>query len=269
MSENPLGGRRILITRPREQADEFREILEGLGAETLVAPTIRIAPPEDWGPLDAAIGALGAYDWVIFTSVNGVRFFGERLRELGADAGALAPDVRILAIGPATGQAVEDVLGRGADGVPEQYVAEGILEMMDGEKMGGKRILIPRAAVAREILPDTLRRRGAEVDVPPAYRTLPAEEADAEKTRTEIGAGRVDMVTFTSSSTARNFAEIFRGESIREAMGRVAVASIGPIASETAREVGLEPDVEAEVSTIPGLAHAIVDFYGRGSGTGA
>ena len=243
MPDRSLGGRRILITRPREQAEEFREILEGLGAETLVAPTIRIAPPGDWGPLDAAIGALGAYDWVIFTSVNGVRFFAERLRELGRGAGALAPDVRILAIGPATGQAVEDVLGRGADGVPEQYVAEGILEMMNGEKLGGKRILIPRAEVAREILPDTLRERGAEVDVPPAYRTLPAEAADAERARTEIGAGRVDMVTFTSSSTARNFADIFGGRSIREAMGRVAVASIGPIASETAREVGLETDV--------------------------
>ncbi len=264
MPDRPLGGRRILITRPREQADEFREILEGLGAETLVAPTIRIAPPGDWGPLDAAIGTLGAYDWVIFTSVNGVRFFGDRLRALGRGAEALAPDARILAIGPATGQAVEDILGRKADGVPDRYVAEGILEMMNGEKMGGKRVLIPRAEVAREILPDTLRRRGAEVDVPPAYRTLPAEEADAERTRTEIGAGRVDMVTFTSSSTARNFAEMLGGEFLREAMGRVAVASIGPIASETAREVGLEPDVEAEVSTIPGLARAIVCFYGSG-----
>jgi uroporphyrinogen III methyltransferase/synthase len=267
MPNKPLAGRRILITRPREQAGEFGEILEDLGAHVLIAPTIRIAAPEDWGPLDAAIGALGDYDWVIFTSVNGVRFFSDRLGELGRSADALAPDARILAIGTATGQAVEEILGRVADGVPERYVAEGILEMMNGEKLGGKRILIPRAEVAREILPDTLRERGAEVDVPPAYRTLPAGEADAEIARTEIAAGRVDMVTFTSSSTARNFAGIFEQKSPGEAMGRVAVASIGPIASETAREVGLAPDVEAEVSTIPGLARAIVDFYGRGPST--
>jgi uroporphyrinogen III methyltransferase/synthase len=124
-----------------------------------------------------------------------------------------------------------------------------------------QRILIPRALEAREILPVTLEQRGAEVDVVPAYRTLPAEEADVERIRAELSGGRIEMVTFTSSSTVRNFVEMLGEDFIGESMRGMAVASIGPITSRTAREMGLEPRVEAEVSTIPGLARAIVDYY--------
>ena len=257
----PLHGRRILITRPREQADRFARVLDELGVDSIVAPTIRVMPPDDWGPLDAAISELDSYDWVIFTSANGVRFFAERLLSSGLDSRSFAKGVKILAIGPATAHALEDVLRLKADGVPETYVAEGILEMMSNEALSGKRVLIPRALEAREILPDTLSERGAVVNVPPAYQTLLADVSDVERIREAIASGRIEMVTFTSSSTVRNFAEMLGEDFIEASMGRVLIASIGPVTSETAREVGLEPHVEAEVSTIPGLARAIVDFY--------
>ena len=257
----PLHGRRILITRPREQADRFAGVLKELGVETLIAPTIRITPPDDGGPLDAAIGELDAYDWVIFTSVNGVRFFADRLLGLERDARSFAKGARILAIGPATARALEVILHFKADGVPDRYVAEGILGMLADEDLKGKRILIPRALKAREILPEKLKEMGAEVNVVPAYRTLMAEEADVERVRAEFSEGRVEMVTFTSSSTVRNFVEMLGEDFIGQEMKGVAVASIGPVTSATARELGLEPHVEAEVSTIPGLARAIVDFY--------
>ncbi len=262
----PLHGRRILITRPREQADRFARVLRELGVETLIAPTIRITEPEDWSPLDAAIEELASYAWVIFTSANGVRFFADRLLASGRDARAFGKGARILAIGPATARALEDTLRIRADGVPERYVAEGILEMIPGEDLAGRdlagqRILIPRALEAREILPETLGERGAEVNVVPAYRTLPAEEADVERIRAEFGRGRIEMVTFTSSSTVRNFVEMLGEDFIGESMRGVAVASIGPVTSQTAREMGLELHLEAEVSTIPGLARAIVDYY--------
>ncbi len=257
----PLHGCRILITRPREQADEFARLLEEVGAEPLIAPTIRITPPDNWEPLDTAIERLGTYDWVIFTSVNGVRFFSERLSASGRDARAFGPKLRVLAIGPATSRVLEDILRIRADTVPEKYVAEGILEMFSGEELSGKRILIPRAAVAREILPEELARRGAEVDLVPAYQTLPANPADVEQLRSGLREGRVEMVTFTSSSTVRNFVELLGEDFLKEVMERVVIASIGPITSETAREMGLNPHVMAEISTTRGLARAIVDFY--------
>ncbi len=257
----PLHGRRILITRPREQADEFARLLEEVGAEPLIVPTIRIMPPDDWMPLDTAIRRLETYDWVVFTSANGVRFFSERLSASGRDARAFASESRILAIGPATARALADILRIRADAIPEKYVAEGILEMLSGEELSGKRFLIPRAIVAREILPAKLAERGAEVDLVPAYQTLPADAADVERLRSDIREGRVEMVTFTSSSTVRSFAELPGEDFLRETMDRVAVASIGPITSETAREMGLPPHVEAEISTARGLARAIVDFY--------
>lgn len=257
----PLHGRRILITRPREQADSFAQLLEEVGAEPLIVPAIRIMPPDDWGPLDVAIERLGTYDWVIFTSVNGVRFFSERLAASGKDARAFGPDSRVLAIGPATARVLEDILRIRPDAVPEKYVAEGILEMLSGEKLAGQRILIPRAVVAREILPEKLKEQGAEVDLVPAYRTLPAEFADVERVRSDLREGRVDMVTFTSSSTVRNFVEMIGEDYLKRDMEQIAIASIGPITSETVREMGLSPHVEAEISTTRGLARAIVDYY--------
>lgn len=257
----PLHGRRILISRPRAQADKFSRLLKELGAETLIAPTIHIAPLDEWGALDAAILELDAYAWVIFTSVNGVRFFADRLLELEHDARSFGKGANILAIGPATARALEDNLHLKVDGVPDRYVAEGILDMLAIENLKGKRILVPRALEARAVLPEKLRKMGAEVDVVPAYRTLMAEDTDVEWIRSEISEDQVEMVTFTSSSMVQNFVEMLGEEFVGKRMKRVAVASIGPITSAKARELGLEPQVEAEVSTIPGLARAIVDFY--------
>ncbi len=260
----PLRGLRILITRPREQAGEFAALLEALGAEPVLAPVIRIAPPEDWGPLDAAIGRLKVYDWVIFTSANGVRFFAERLAGSGGGDRAFGRGCRIVAIGPGTARALEEALGVRADAMPERYVAEGVLEALAGEEVAGRRVLIPRAAEAREILPETLRERGASVEVVTAYRTLQTELAEAGSLREDLAEGRIDMVTFTSSSTVRGFVEAVGAEALRELMAPVAVASIGPVASGTARRFGLEPQVEAEVSTVEGLVQAIADFYRPG-----
>jgi uroporphyrinogen III methyltransferase/synthase len=260
----PLEGRRVVITRPAGQAGSFASLLEGLGAEPVVAPLVEIGPPVDWAPLDAAIARLGGYHWVIFTSANGVRFFAERVAAAGEAARAAVPSARIMAIGPATAQAVEELLGRRADAVPGKFVAEGILALLDGEDVRGKRVLIPRAAEAREVLPDTLREHGAQVDVVHAYRTLPAPKEAAEALRRDLAAGRIDMVAFTSSSTVRSFAQAMGSAFLREHRGRFAVASIGPVTSGTARELGLEPEVEAGASTTPGLAEAIAAFYAGG-----
>ncbi|MEE9276353.1 MAG: uroporphyrinogen-III synthase [bacterium] len=257
----PLHGRRILVTRPREQAGELADRLEEAGAEVLIVPTIRIAPPEDAGPLDEAIGRLGDYDWAMFTSANGVRFFADRLRARGLDARAFAAGCRILAVGPGTARALEERLRLRADLVPERYVAEGAIEALEGEDLAGKRVLIPRAAEARETLPLALRERGAEVDAVPAYRSLPGEAEGAARLRRGLAEGEIDMVTFTSGSTVRNFVEMVGAERLPEAMGRAAVASIGPVTSEAVREAGLPLHVEAHESTVRALAREIADFY--------
>ena len=220
----PLAGKRIVITRPAGQAGSFASLLEELGAEAVVAPLVEIGPPADWAPLDAALGRLGGYHWIIFTSANGARSFAERLAAAGEAARAAVPSARVMAIGPATAQAVEEFLRRRADAVPGKFVAEGILEMLDGENMRRKRVLIPRAAEAREILPDTLRERGAEVEVVHAYRTLPAPQEASDALRREIAAGRIDMVAFTSSSTVRSFARALGRAFLKEHRGRFRVA---------------------------------------------
>lgn len=265
VGKKPLKGRRIVITRPAGQTGSFASLLEELGAEAVVAPQVEIGPPGDWAPLDAAIGHLSGYHWIIFTSANGVGYFAERLAAAGK---AVPAGPRIMAIGPATAQAVEETLGRRADAVPEKFVAEGILALLDGERMEGKRVLIPRAAEAREILPDTLRERGAEVEVIHAYQTLPAPRESSEALRRELAAGRIDMVAFTSSSTVRSFAQALGGAFLKEHRSRFKVASIGPVTTGTAREMGLEPEVEAESSTTPGLAEAIAAFYTQGGQAG-
>ncbi|MEK6712042.1 MAG: uroporphyrinogen-III synthase [Nitrospinota bacterium] len=268
VGKRPLEGRRIVITRPAGQAGAFASLLEELGAEAVAAPLVEIAPPGDWAPLDAAIGRLESYHWLIFTSANGVKFFAGRLAALGVAARAVPAACRIMAIGPATAKAVEEALGRPADAVPGKFVAEGILELLDGESMRGKRVLIPRAAEAREILPDTLRERGAEVEVVHAYRTVPAPGDASEALRRALAAGRVDMVAFTSSSTVRSFARALGSAFLKEHRGRFRVASIGPVTTGTARELGLDPEVEAGASTTAGLAEAIAAFYTRGGREG-
>jgi hydroxymethylbilane synthase len=250
--EHPLEGQRVVVTRPRPQAPELVRRLEELGAEAIPFPTISIQPMEDTGPLDEAIERLagGGYDDVIFTSVNGVAIFWERLEALGYDVFAFN-DVRVAAIGPATGEALSE-RGVEPDFIPEEFVAEAIAAGLGD--VWGHRILLPRAQIARPTLRDQLAARGAQVDDVATYRTLPAQPDG----RTLLALESADIFTFTSSSTVRNFVKLVGGTERARLLTREAlVACIGPVTAETARELGLEPVVVAERYTMEGLAAAL------------
>ena len=252
----PLSGRRILVTRPRAQAADLCDKLAALGAEPILFPTIEIAPLEDRAPLDRAIAGLSSYAWIIFTSVNGVTAFWERLTTAGEDEHALAA-IRIAAIGPATAQALEQ-RGIHARFVPGEYVAEAIVDGIGDVR--GQRILLPRADIAREALAVELAQRGAVVDEIAAYRTVPAVP-DPDRLA-ELRRG-VDAITFTSSSTVRNFVALAGQAPI---VPDTLVACIGPITAQTARELGLRVDLTARVYTTNGLVAALVDHYSRSEG---
>jgi uroporphyrinogen III methyltransferase / synthase len=253
----PLSGRRVVVTRARAQASDFARALEALGAEVLQFPAIRIADPPDPAALRDALAAAGTFDWVVFTSANGVERAWSALRELGRDARALA-GARVCAIGPGTAAALE-ARGIVPDLVPESFIAEGVVEALAAAAdLRGARILLPRAEVARAVLPDSLRELGAEVVEVAAYTTV-QDGADAEGVAARLRDGGVDLVTFTAASTVHNFVDLVGTE-----LGGARVASIGPITSAAARERGLEVAVEAEAYTIPGLVEAIRGFYGEG-----
>ena len=248
----PLFGKRIVVTRAQDQAGEFTERLLALGADAVELPTISILPPQDPAPLDAAIECLASYDWLIFTSANGVRFFLDRLDQSRSDLRSLK--ARICAIGPATRRAVER-LHLKVDLMPNEYVAEGLIAAFSEHDLKGKRILLPRAAAARDLIPAELAKLGAHIDVVEAYRnTIPA---DAANRATEIfsAARKPDWITFTSSSTVSNFLSIAGAEGLRG----VRIASIGPVTSSTLRARGLPVDVEARDYTIEGLIESILN----------
>jgi uroporphyrinogen III methyltransferase/synthase len=255
--DKPLFGKRILITRAREQASVFAERLEAAGAEVIEFPTIRIEPPESWNPLDAAIRQLREYHWVIFTSANGVRFFWDRLQACGRDVRDLF-GMTVCAIGPATAAAL---LERGvrADLVPPEFKAEALVEAVGSEQVRNARVLLPRAAEAREVIPEELTRRGAKVDVVPAYRTI-KNTANADELRTMLREGHIHAVTFTSSSTVRHFLHLMGDESAG-LLHNVLVASIGPITADTAARHGIVSHIVPESYTIPALAEALVRHF--------
>lgn len=247
-----LHGKRILITRARAQAGGLAESLAQRGAVPILFPTIEIAPLDDYARLDAALDQLSGYHWVVFTSVNGVAAFWERLTATGRDATALT-DRRTAAIGPATARALAQ-RGVQAELVPEEYVAEAIVDGLGD--VAGQWILLPRAEIAREALADELGRRGAVVHEIPVYRTLPvAPDAAA---LAELARG-VDIITFTSSSTVRNFAAVTAQQklSLKPLVNDAVVACIGPITAQTARDLGLPVHVQAEVYTMDGLVQAL------------
>ncbi len=273
----PLQGRRILVTRTREQAQALSERLRALGALPVEFPTIRIVPPADWAPLDSALRRLcdeQYYTWLVFTSANGVRFCCERLHTLNLDERVLQ-HVRVAAIGPATAAALAQH-GIQADLVPDEYIAEQVATALIAESAQrdsgpqAERVLLARAAEARRVLVNELRRAGMQVDEVAAYRTLPAARSD-EQGRAVLEllrARQLDMLTFTSSSTVRHFvqwlAQYDTPDTPAGALvehGRVAAACIGPITSQTARELGLDVQVEAREFTIDGLVEAIVSYY--------
>ncbi len=256
----PLFGRKIVVTRAREQSSDFRAKLEELGAQCIEFPTIEVVPPPSWDPLDTAISVLSDYDWIIFTSVNGVKSFIGRMRRAGKDARALS-GVRLGAIGPKTAEALEAVMLH-PDLVPSEYRAEAVLEALSGYNAAGKRFLMPRAMVAREILPETLREQGARVDVVPAYQTV-LPERDAQKVRSLLTDGRIDCLTFTSSSTVSNFFTMVGKDEFQQCKGGTVIACIGPVTAQTAAGFGLKTSIMPSEYTIGGLAEAIVAHFSR------
>ncbi len=232
--------------------------LSALGADCLECPTIRVVPPEDWAPLDAAIDCLDTYDWLVLTSVNGVSSFFGRLYQRGKDVRALR-DIRTATIGPATQKRLRD-FGLNSDIVPETYRAESIIEAFKSEDMEGKKVLLPRAKEARPILPIEVRKMGATVDEIPVYRTKERRE-NVDVLIERLEQGSIDIVTFTSSSTVRNFKAIIPPERFESLMEGTTIAVIGPITAGTARELGFKVDIEAEDYTIDGLCEAIVRYY--------
>ena len=256
----PLWGKTAVVTRSREQASKLVELLAAAGARCLEVPTMEIAPPDDPAPLDAALQKISRYDWIIFTSANGVKAFLDRLFGQGKDARALGR-AKIAAIGPATAQALQEY-GLAADVVPETFQAEGLLEALTLHVSPGTRILLARAQVAREVLPDGLRRLGAKLDVAPVYQARapqsipPAAEAAQRQ-------GIVDILTFTSSATVHNFAALLGKARFQQLAAGAAVAAIGPITRATLSEYGITPQIEPAEFTIPALAAAIIDYFLR------
>jgi len=246
----PLFGKTILISRAREQASELTSRLSSLGAEVIEFPVIKIVPL----PADREfLSHLPQYDWVIFTSANGVKFFLEHLREAGRDLRALGK-AKIASIGPATTAALES-LGLKVDFQPAQFLAERVLEEFP-ENPAGLRLLLPRAREAREVLPEGLRERGAKVEVYPVYETVP-DHPEAENLRARLSAGEIDLICFTSSSTVRNFLTAMGDANL---LASVTIASIGPVTTQTAEELGLTVRITAKEHTIPGLVEAIKQY---------
>ncbi len=256
--QQPLFGKRVIVTRSRAQASELSHRLRALGAQVRELPVIEIVPPDSWQPLDRCIRQLERYDWIIFTSVNGVRSLLERLEASARDIRDLK-GCRLCAIGPATARELEQYRLR-VDLVPDRYVAESLLAALaEREDLPGKRFLLPRADIARDVLPEQLRQRGAEVDCVVAYRTVQGYP-DTEGLRAQLEAGEIDWITLSSSSTARNFFQLLGLEQDKARLLKVRFASIGPITSQTLRQYGVEPAVESAVHTIPALVEAMVAF---------
>ena len=248
LERRPLHGRRVVVTRARAQASGFARTLRELGAEVVELPAIRIEPRIESAEVKEAVARIGEYSLVCLTSPNGVRLLFDAMREAGQDARALASST-VAAIGPGTARALAE-RGIVADVVPERFVAEALVEALSDVEVEGKRVLVARAAEARDVLPDALRERGAEVDVVALYETVRESPDEQEIERAQAA----DYVTFTSSSTVTNLLEALGGRFPR----RARVVSIGPVTSETARAAGLQVDVEAERHDVDGLLTALL-----------
>jgi len=255
----PIFGKRILITRSREQSGKTAQAIAEQGGDPVVFPTIRIQPPADYRELDRAISSIVTYDWVIFTSVNGVEKFFERFFQVREDIRDMAGP-RIGAIGPVTAAALRK-LGLKVELLAKEYVAEGVLEVLSRQEVQGKRFLIPRAEKAREILPEGIAGLGGQVDVVTVYRTGLPENEDVAAVRTLLERKELDAVTFTSSSTVNHFVEMIGKDAVPALLEGITVASIGPVTSKTIRDMGLAVTVEAEEYTIEGLIAALARHF--------
>ncbi|MGD2036409.1 MAG: uroporphyrinogen-III C-methyltransferase [Desulfobacterales bacterium] len=254
----PLLGKRIVVTRARQQASDLVKLLSDQGAECLEYPTIKIVPPTDSQPLKKAVESLSAYDWIVFTSVNGVIYFFKQLFAAGKDVRALGR-MQTAAIGPATaGQLLE--YGLTSDIVPQTYRAESVVEAFAKVKLKDKKILLPRAKEARPILPKELKKMGAAVDEIAAYETLKEAENTVDLVQ-NLKDNHIDLITFTSSSTVKNFKALLPAENFTKLIKGVTIASIGPITSDTAKKLGFDVHITAEDYTIPGLVEAILHYH--------
>jgi len=259
----PLLGKRIMVTRTREQASDLVERLEDLGADCLEFATIALEPPDSWQPLDDAVAGLVDYDWILFTSINAVRFFFGRLLDLGLDARSLH-GIKIAVVGSVTEQELQKY-GLRADLLPEtEFTGRGLAEaLLAANEAKGKKILLPRAKKAGASLPEALNGAGAEVDIVPVYQNVRPRGREDELRRL-LAEEQVDMVTFTSSSTVDNFIFMLNAANraeLTELLAGLDVAVIGPITGKNAGKHGLRVDVQPQTYTIADLVDGIVDYY--------
>jgi uroporphyrinogen-III synthase len=247
---------RVLVTRPRGQASVLARLLEAEGAVPALIPTIELAPPDSYDGLDTALQELGSYDWVLFTSANAVRVFVERARALD-----LGPDPRrVGVIGPATARAVQEALNRAPDLMPQNYVAESFAEALV-PSVRGARVLLVRAVVARDMLPEALAAAGASLTIAEAYRTV-VPQGSIAALRALFAEAPPDAIMFTSASTVQNLAGLLESAGLGIPAGTV-LASIGPITSKAMRELDMEPTLEAAESTIPSLVGSLASYFAR------
>ena len=262
--DKPLRGRTVMITRARAQAAEFAADLEAFGARVVACPTIEIIPPESYARLDEAIENLFGYDWLVLTSANAVEHFLARLEAVGKDISEL-DGLRVCAIGEATAERLVTAHVH-VDVVPEKSRAEGVFEALEKylggrEHFEGLNFLMPRAAVARDFLPRALEEAGARADVVAAYRTVRPGTTDRARAEALLVGGGVDCVTFTSSSTVHNFAQLFDTRDLRPLLAGARVACIGGVTAETALEYGLRADIVPPESNARALARAVAEFF--------
>lgn len=255
----PLAGTSVLVTRTREQAGALVEPLEALGADVLTFPVIETVDPQDWGPADAAILALGSYDWLVLTSTNGVDRFFARLDALGVPRSAL-DGVKLAVVGTATARQLGRY-GLSPDMMPGEFRGEGIVDEFRAMGAGPEtKVLIARALEAREILPESLREMGVCVDVVPIYRVVPSTPEPVILAR--LAQGSVDIATFASGGTAAHFVELLRAAGLDPdaVMASLAIASVGPVTTDGLQALGYEVDVEATESTMESLVAALVEY---------
>lgn len=252
----PLFGKRILVTRARSQASELSEMIQDLGGEAVEFPVIKIVPSTQHEEYGKVIKELESFDWVIFTSVNGVSSFFAKLKEQKVDIRRMSK-ARIAAIGPKTAELLEEK-GLNVEVLPMEFMAEGLLDSLDEHLQPGQKALLPRADIARKILPEKLKEKGLEVVEIDAYETVIDAENKVEIVEL-LKEKRINVITFTSSSTVKNFIESLEGEDVKELLEGVTLASIGPITTETATKLGLDINITAEEYTISGLVDAIVN----------
>lgn len=256
-TERPLSGVRVVVGRARHQAGSLSGELRKLGAQVLEIPFIEIRKPRSFRPLDSALKSLDCYDWLVLTSVNGVEAMWERLAKLRVPRERILR-MHVAAIGPATKRAIEQN-GLKVHVMPKEYVAESVVRSLK-KKVKGKRILLVRAKIARDVIPRELRKAGAHVDVVEAYETVvPLTSRHRLQAALKNPKKRPNVVTFTSSSTVKNFVELLGNSRTTRVFDGIKMASIGPVTSATLRELGLRVDIAAREFTIPGLVYAIVD----------